>query len=74
MITTPNIIKLKCRKLWYLKILQFLPKDVEISEIPVDKAFYDYGAEIKYDFNKLYEFLKDKVTFTYNPDMGTIQI
>jgi hypothetical protein len=68
------MIKLKCRKMWYKKILQFLPTNTQITEFEVDKQFYDIGCDIQYDFNKLYLFLKDKVTFTYNPDMGTIQI
>ena len=60
--------------MWYKKILQFLPTNTQITEFEVDKQFYDIGCDIQYDFNKLYLFLKDKVTFTYNPDMGTIQI
>ena len=68
------MIKLRCDKLWYKKIINFLPKNVKITPFEIDKNFYEIGVNIEYDFQKLYEFLKNKVTFTYNPEMGSIQI
>ena len=59
-------------KKWYELVKDFCKGSV-FTEI--DKTLwyenYSYGIYIEFYFHTLYMWLKDKVTFTYNPEMGT---